>query len=198
MSSTPTGLLDRIVNSTWNYWASLAGDVAACVVFLALTGMRYDGRPIVVATSLAAGYVSWTALEYLLHRFVLHGPPSAARRGHRRHHRDSEELLSTPALFFPIVALALWAGLGLLLPGDVAAALLLGATSGYLLFGLVHHAHHHARGDSAFLRRLRRHHELHHRQPGVNFGTTTTIWDRLFGTFAPAGEPQGGPVEGRA
>jgi sterol desaturase/sphingolipid hydroxylase (fatty acid hydroxylase superfamily) len=34
------------------------------------------------------------------------------------------------------------------------------------------------------LRSLRQAHEVHHRYPLVNFGTTTTVWDRLFGTYA--------------
>ena len=32
-------------------------------------------------------------------------------------------------------------------------------------------------------------HDLHHHRQVVNFGISTTIWDRLFGTFEPTNEP---------
>ena len=36
---------------------------------------------------------------------------------------------------------------------------------------------------------LPRLHDLHHHRQVVNFGISTTIWDRLFGTFQPTNEP---------
>jgi sterol desaturase/sphingolipid hydroxylase (fatty acid hydroxylase superfamily) len=33
--------------------------------------------------------------------------------------------------------------------------------------------------------RLERFHDAHHARQNVNFGITTTMWDRLFGTFQP-------------
>ena len=36
---------------------------------------------------------------------------------------------------------------------------------------------------------LPRLHDLHHHRQVVNFGISTTIWDRLFGTFEPTNEP---------
>ena len=38
-------------------------------------------------------------------------------------------------------------------------------------------------------RRLERLHDLHYHRQVVNFGISTTIWDRLFGTFEPTNEP---------
>jgi sterol desaturase/sphingolipid hydroxylase (fatty acid hydroxylase superfamily) len=32
-------------------------------------------------------------------------------------------------------------------------------------------------------------HDLHHHRQVVNFGISTTIWERLFGTFEPTNEP---------
>jgi sterol desaturase/sphingolipid hydroxylase (fatty acid hydroxylase superfamily) len=52
----------------------------------------------------------------------------------------------------------------------------------------VHHVQHH-RGDDlslvGYFRRHERHHHLHHHRQVVNFGISTTMWDRLFGTFQP-------------
>lgn len=183
MEESAKWTLDRIVSSAWNYWLSLGADCLAVLLFFVFTLLSYDGRSFVALASVASGYVFWTALEYVLHRYILHGPPSAARRGHSRHHRDDAALLATPAFFIPLVALALWLGLRLVFADAVAAAFLLGATTGYLCFGLLHHAFHHWRTDLPLLRRLREAHEIHHRYPLVNFGTTTTVWDHLFGTY---------------
>jgi sterol desaturase/sphingolipid hydroxylase (fatty acid hydroxylase superfamily) len=67
-----------------------------------------------------------------------------------------------------------------------------GLYAGYNYFALVHHLQHHRGKDLegvAYLRRLERLHDLHHHRQVVNFGISTTIWDRLFGTFEPTNEP---------
>ena len=89
-------------------------------------------------------------------------------------------------------ALALWGLLGLVLPAGLAALLVFGLYAGYNYFALVHHRQHHRGKDLAcvaYLRRLEQRHYLHHHRPVVNFGISTTIWDRLFGTFQPTSEP---------
>jgi len=66
---------------------------------------------------------------------------------------------------------------------------------GYNYFALVHHLQHHRGKDLAgvaYLPRLERLHALYHHRQVVNFGISTTIWDRLFGTFEPTNEPSDG------
>ena len=68
----------------------------------------------------------------------------------------------------------------------------MGLYAGYNYFALVHHLQHHRGKDLAgvaYLRRLERLHDLHHHRQVVNFGISTKIWDRLFGTFEPTNEP---------
>ena len=89
-------------------------------------------------------------------------------------------------------ALAIWGLLGLVLSAWLAALLVFGLYAGYNYFALLHHWQHHRSQDLAgvtYLRRLERLHHLHHHRPVVNFGISTTIWDRLFGTFQPTNEP---------
>jgi sterol desaturase/sphingolipid hydroxylase (fatty acid hydroxylase superfamily) len=89
-------------------------------------------------------------------------------------------------------ALVTWGLLGLVLPAGVAALLVFGLYAGYNYFALVHHWQHHRGNDLAcvaYLGRLERLHHLHHHRQVVNFGISTTIWDRLFGTFQPTNEP---------
>jgi sterol desaturase/sphingolipid hydroxylase (fatty acid hydroxylase superfamily) len=186
------GALDRIVCSAANYWAAMLSDLAAALVFLALGLNRFSGPWVVAGAVVIAGFMSSGLLEYVVHRWVLHGPPSMATRGHARHHAESRALISTPLFVIMTGALAIWGLLGLVLPAGVAALLVFGLYAGYNYFALVHHWQHHRGNDlacPAYVRRLERLHHLHHHRQVVNFGIGTTMWDRLFGTFQPTIEP---------
>lgn len=131
------------------------------------------------------GLAAWPALEYALHRFVLHGLPPF-RRWHAEHHRRPEALINTPTLlsaafFLGLVYLpALWA-----LGPWPAAALTLGLLVGYLLYATVHHAIHHWPLDNALLRQRKRWHAQHHHvHPVSSYGVTTRLWDGLFHSAA--------------
>ena len=139
----------------------------------------------------AAGLAGWSAIEYGLHRFVLHGL-EPFRRWHALHHDRPTALICTPTVltatlfallvFLPALALSdLWS----------ASSLTLGLLIGYQGYAITHHALHHWRGDNAWLRRLKRSHARHHHgaQPCC-YGVTTTFWDRVFGSLpATATEP---------
>ena len=185
------GALDRIVRSSANYWAAMLSDLAAALIFLALGLNRFSGPWVLAGAVVIVGFMSVGLLEYVLHRFVLHGPPSMARRGHAQHHAEPRALISTPLFVIMTGALAIWGLLGLVLPAGVAALLVFGLYAGYNYFALVHHFQHHRGTDLvcvAYWRRLERLHHLHHHRQVVNFGISTTMWDRLFGTFQPTHE----------
>lgn len=117
-----------------------------------------------------AGFVVWTLAEYLIHRLIFHGL-EPYRHQHLLHHRDPREYVgvspkgTVPALF----------ALGLLLPAGYYVGLL----AGYYTYIVMHDQFHHTPRDSAMARR----HERHHNQWRVNFGVSTSLWDRVFGTF---------------
>jgi sterol desaturase/sphingolipid hydroxylase (fatty acid hydroxylase superfamily) len=187
------GALDRMVYSSANYWAGMLSDLAAALAFLALGLYRLSGRWVVAAGVVIVGFMVYGLLEYVVHRWVLHGPPSMARRGHARHHAEPGALISTPLFVVIIMALAIWWLLGLVLPAGLAALLVFGMYAGYNYFAFLHHAQHHRGHDLARFahwRRLDRLHHLHHHRQVVNFGISTTLWDRLFGTFQPTNEPR--------
>ena len=127
------------------------------------------------------GLAAWTAIEYVLHRFVLHGlQPFQA--WHAEHHRRPTALICAPtvlsaALITTLVFLPAWA------LGNVwnACALTVGVLAGYLAYAITHHATHHWRADNAWLRRRKRAHALHHHldAPGC-YGVTSAFWDHVF------------------
>src|SRR5262245_33207765 len=158
------GALDRIVSSSANYWAAMLTDLVAALGFLALGLNRFSGSWVVAGGVVIAGFLSLGLLEYVVPRWVLHGPPSMARRGHAQHHAEPRALISTPLFVIMIGALAIWGVLGLVLPRGLAALLVFGLYTRYNYFALVHHLQHHRGKDVAciaYLRRLERLHHLH-------------------------------------
>ena len=137
------------------------------------------------------GFMSFGLIEYAVHRWVLHGPPSPARRGHAQHHREPGALISTPLFVVMTGALAIWGLVGLVLPAGLAAFLVFGLYAGYDYFASCTTSNiigaRTPRG--AYLQRLEQLHHLHHHRPAVNLGISATIWGRLFGTFQPTPEP---------
>jgi sterol desaturase/sphingolipid hydroxylase (fatty acid hydroxylase superfamily) len=68
---------------------------------------------------------------------------------------------------------------------SIATGVTVGVMAGYVYYGLVHHLIHHRRGGASagYLQGLRASHLRHHYSPQEgNFGVTTGIWDRVFGT----------------
>ena len=147
-----------------------------------------------VGTTLAlfvAGFVTWTLLEYWLHRGPFHWKPKVSWGErlhfllHGVHHqwpKDRYRLVMPPAvsitLFF--VFGAVW----LLTVGTTYGwACHAGFVAGYMTYDLTHYYIHHFHPKTAFGRALKKHHMLHHfKDPDSRFGVSTMFWDRVFRT----------------
>lgn len=137
----------------------------------------------------AAGLFWWTLLEYLLHRFALHGLPASFGSRHMRHHvTPSERRLAVAPLASSVGGAAIHAVIFVGLFGPArGGALLAGLVAGYLAYEWVHWSTHYRRARTRLGRALRRHHMLHHHAaPGTRFGVTTPLWDWVFGTLGTA------------
>ncbi len=132
-----------------------------------------------------AGFVMWTLLEYVLHRLVLHKKTYFAPM-HAQHHAWPLSYIGTPpwisvSVLSGCVLAPLWWYAGF----AVADGLTAGVMVGYWWYGVVHHfIHHHAHDTSpSYFNELRAWHLRHHYSPKQgNFGVTTPLWDRVFGT----------------
>ena len=181
-------IAERMIYNGHNYWFVLVSDVAGAVGFL-IFGIRHlSGSTTAAGLSVTGGFIAWGFLEYALHRWLLHGRPSIARRGHARHHADDTALISTPALVVMTTACAMWATLSVVFPTDVACLMVSGLYAGYNYYALLHHLKHRRWTTLACLAGLERVHRIHHDRHIVNYGVTTTLWDRLLGTFQPSHE----------
>ena len=161
-------------------FAMYGASVVVLAGFLAYDGPREHWLGI--AAIVLAGLVSWTAIEYALHRFVLHGL-QPFRRWHAEHHQRPRALICSPTIMSASLIVVL-VFLPALLVGGLwrACALTLGVLSGYLAYAITHHATHHWRADSAWMKDRKRWHALHHHRvdhPGY-YGVTSTFWDHVF------------------
>jgi cyclopropane-fatty-acyl-phospholipid synthase len=157
--------------------------VVICALALALAAVPPQGPWWWGPGLVALGLLSWSAMEYGLHRYVLHGL-QPFRRWHGMHHERPQALIATPtfitaAAFVTLVFAPAWA------IGSLAAARAwtLGVLIGYLSYAMTHHAVHHWRAQGAWLMQRKRHHALHHHKAhGGCYGVTSGLWDAALGT----------------
>ena len=159
------------------YPAALASGLAVLLVW---------APAITWAMPLAAviGFFAWSLIEYILHRFVLHGL-QPFKQWHQEHHDRPMALIGAPTLGSMVLfVLIAYLPLSWMLGAWVALAATLGLAAGYFSYLVVHHGVHHwkARPGSWFAAR-KREHAIHH-MPGIEgwYGVTTPFWDKVFST----------------
>lgn len=168
----------------WSYRA----DFVVYPVLAGAAGIQAltHAEPVQLVSVIAAactGLFAWTAIEYLLHRWVLHRV-QPFKRMHDAHHANPTALIGTPTWLSAALFLGTWAALTAELPHHVAGGLAAGLMLGYLVYTAAHDAVHHLHTrPQSWLHRTQLRHALHH-QPGSqsNFGVSTGLWDRLMGS----------------
>jgi len=154
---------------------------------------NFSWRQIVLLIS--SGILSWTIIEYALHRFVFHYRARssfgkkllyAAHISHHHNPRAMNRLFSGLVISLPIATaylLLAWVATGSL---RAAVYLFTGLVAGYCCYEWLHFQAHHLRPRLRLFRYLRRYHLLHHYQtPEHRFGVTSPLVDMLLGTFRP-------------
>ena len=168
----------------WGYYADFVL-YPALVMALGLHVLWREPSKFSVNWTLAVlgGIVTWTFLEYLLHRVVLHHI-QPFKGLHNLHHARPLDLIGTPSW----ISAALFFGLWLVLAHEIQPYLAGGVTAGlmlgYLGYVFMHHAVHKLQsrpGSWLFHAKVR--HALHHHSPApCNFGVSTGFWDTVFGS----------------
>ena len=170
------GALDRIVCGPAHYWAAMFSDLAAGLAFLVLGLRRFSGSWTEAGGSVIVGFIAFGLLEYVVHRWLLHGRPSIARRGHMQHHADPRGLVGTPIFVITTFAMAVWGLVQLVVPSGLAALLVFGLYAGYNCSRSCTTGNTTVAGGFAgtLLATTRSAlHLLHHRRQNVNFGVST-------------------------
>lgn len=135
--------------------------------------------------------VFWTLFEYVMHRYIFHLVSEKGRIQriiyvmHGNHHefpRDKERLFMppVPSLILSSILFSLF----YLFLGKYAFPFFPGFLLGYLIYGSMHYAIHAWNPPFKFMKPLWRNHHLHHyKSDEKGFGVSSSIWDRVFGTF---------------
>jgi len=138
--------------------------------------------------SLLVGVLFWTLTEYMLHRFVFHFEPSS-KLGQRMHFifhgvhhdfpNDSLRLVMPPSVSLPL-ATAFYFLFYAVLPSVYLYGFFAAFLAGYLFYDISHYALHHGHFKSAFWKKLKQHHMLHHYSDSTKgYGVSSALWDKI-------------------
>jgi sterol desaturase/sphingolipid hydroxylase (fatty acid hydroxylase superfamily) len=164
------------------------------VAWAAWTSVAERGQSALATAGLwAVGLMAWTLTEYWLHRKLFHWQPGG-RIGERFHFiahgvhhlwpRDRYRLVM-PAAVSGAIAVGFWFAFSVAL-GPLAPGFFAGFVSGYVAYEMLHYTVHHHAPKLPMLKKLRRHHLVHHfkeAQHERKFGVSTTLWDHVFRTY---------------
>ena len=168
------------------------------IFVLAIAGS--SGHPWISVAFFSAGCATWTLVEYLFHRYVLHGrfgPGKGFIRKflherldplHWDHHMrplDGKHISGALKDILPLFFVA--APVSFLFPIYTAPVLLAGVVLGYVSEEWLHYALHFSNSRIALFRRMKKYHLYHHSPRGIDkgYGITTRFWDGVFETRFP-------------
>jgi len=160
-------------------------------------------HPFIAIAFYVAGIPLWTYLEYLSHRFILHGTFKKSKHRwkfykalankyldplhweHHKHPFDGEHINGELSDLLPVFAIS--ALVSFVFPLYTAPMLVAGVWQFYCVEEWVHHSVHYYNFRGAYFRYMKKHHFYHHTSPGMTrgFGLTSGIWDRVVGTAFP-------------
>jgi hypothetical protein len=162
-------------------------------------GLRSSQR-LMAMSYFSGGMAAWTILEYVVHRYVLHGRFPEGRGPVRRfthkyfdplhweHHArpwDGEHINGRIRDTLPFAAL--FAAAASLAPLETAPMFVAGLLQAYVIEEWVHHSVHFYHFRNRYFRYIKRHHMFHHSPKGMHmgYGLTSGMWDAVFDTRLP-------------
>ncbi|MXV50256.1 fatty acid hydroxylase [Pedobacter sp. HMF7647] len=183
-------------------WIIYAIYIPLCSYLLFKSYVSYHFSASFIAALFLVAMLSWTLVEYLIHRFLFHFEAKSVLGKrlvylfHENHHefpRDKTRLFMppVPSLVIAAIALSIFSAISYLTSETMAYAFIFfpGFVTGYLIYVSMHYAIH-AYAPPKFLKLLWRNHHLHHYKcPDKAFGVSSNLWDRIFGTLPVGDEP---------
>jgi sterol desaturase/sphingolipid hydroxylase (fatty acid hydroxylase superfamily) len=173
---------------------------AQLVTLLALA--RASGHGLRALAFLLAGLSAWSPVEYLAHRFVLHGvfPAGASRlrrvlhylfdASHADHHARPWDGMYINGHLDTLLVAAVAEPLSFTAPHWTASVFVAGLLAAYAFEEWLHHALHFWSFHSRYFQYVRRRHLWHHSRRGAftAYGITSGFWDVAFDTRIPERE----------
>lgn len=190
---------DRMFENPVLEFLSLSGPKIITVFHIVLsslvlyTGYRLAENPLIwkIVLYFVGGMISWSLVEYLMHRYVFHfvhenkAVSILHHALHGHHHdvpQDQKHLFMPPvpalfilSMFFGIFYLFFWKNTWFFMAGFEI---------GYLAYSLIHYKIHKGVPKNKYLNKLWLHHANHHyKNDDKAFGVSSKFWDRVFGTL---------------
>ncbi len=167
--------------------------ITPLIIFLLYT--LFQESPFIVTKSkfFIIGVFFWSFFEYAIHRWLYHKTFSFRLfqwffdTFHLHHHKNLQDYRVLNAgilLVYPLCLL--FTGGFYLLSGDYIATVYftLGALVYYIFYVFVHYLIHYKKYSYSYLATFQSYHLYHHyKRWNRNYGNTTTLWDRIFGTY---------------
>lgn len=161
------------------------------IVFTYYALVEIGISPSATAGLFVGGFLFFTLLEYLAHRYFFHMEPDNKLKAkvqysvHGVHHefpKDKDRLAMPPLL--ALVYVAVFYLVFSFFIGEYVFAFLPGALLGYATYLFVHYTVHAYQPPKNFLKVLWVHHGIHHyKDPNVAFGVSSPLWDYIFRTM---------------
>lgn len=172
-------------------------------VILLAAAARWSAHPRLAVLFYLAGIPVWSLVEYLSHRYILHGRFKETKHGwklhkkfahkvldplHWEHHErpfDGLHINGVLKDLLPLFAVA--APLSFLFPFYTAPMVLAGVCQSYLAEEWIHHSIHYYNFRGRYWRHIKKYHLYHHTSQGMErgFGITSAFWDVVFKTRFP-------------
>jgi sterol desaturase/sphingolipid hydroxylase (fatty acid hydroxylase superfamily) len=157
---------------------------------LYLAGWREQLPFFLIVALFLVGWLIWTLLEYVIHRFLFHYEPKS-RFGkalhfvvHGVHHdypNDASRLVMPPVVSLPLAVFFYL--LFALVFGRFCPPIMAGLISGYIFYDSLHYATHHFAMRKGVWSWLKQYHLRHHYQDDHSgYGVSSPLWDYIFGT----------------
>ena len=181
--------LEALTRTHFAFPVTLYLVAAICILFYA--GFKTDIPMWKAIIMFPMGLITFSLVEYCIHRFVFHFHPSNERQEklkykiHGVHHefpRDKDRLVMPPVL--SVMLATVFYGVFKMIAGKYVLLFFPGFLSGYSVYLFIHYAVHRFRPPRNFLKVLWTHHALHHyKSEDTAFGVSLPAWDYLFGTM---------------
>jgi sterol desaturase/sphingolipid hydroxylase (fatty acid hydroxylase superfamily) len=148
-------------------------------------------NPVLIPFLFIAGVLSFTLIEYLVHRYVFHMPTDSERKKiiqhkiHGLHHEYPKD--KTRLAMPPILSITLASTFFLLfyvMMNVMVFGFLPGFMAGYTMYISIHYIIHAYPPPNNFFKQLWINHAVHHYKDGnAAFGVSSPLWDYVFGTM---------------
>lgn len=143
-----------------------------------------------VAGLFLLGVLTWTLLEYIIHRYVFHYEPKShfgkqlhfiVHGVHHDYPNDARRLVMPPSISIPL-AIVFWVLFAITF-GRFAPPISAGFGFGYVCYDSIHFAIHHFAMKRGVWSWLKQYHLRHHyKDDHAGYGVSSPLWDYVFRT----------------